>query len=82
MLQNYSKECCFNDMKSAGGEVILHYILYYVYDLNNWEFINLPGIMQRKKRRRKSNNKKTSVNLYSPFILYLSKKKARQSNLI
>jgi hypothetical protein len=29
-------------MKSDGGEVILHYILYYVHDLiNNWEFINL-----------------------------------------
>ena len=44
-------------MKSDGGEVILHYILYYVHDLiNNWEFINLQWILQRNKKKQQPKN--------------------------
>ena len=67
-------------MKSDGGEVILHYILYYVHDLiNNWEFINLQWILQRNKKKKKTTKKPVSIYIHH---LFCSKKKARQSNLI
>ena len=56
-------------MKSDGGEVILHYILYYVHDLiNNWEFINLQWILQRNKKKT-TTKKPVSIYIHHLFCI-------------